>query len=452
LAIAALSAIGLSFVYLLLVHVAASCILWSLLLALVSVLGAAGAYLVLAPFGFSSESIPTSGDNAVNIGVGSVALICTSALMCIACCLCDYINHALATVEEASECIRDRWSLILQPLLDTVIRLGTMFLLAWGFLLLASCLTQDAAERRSRGGDVKFLETYGQQEYGFMVFYAMASWYLLELFGSMSYFMVAYVTQQWFFRAPTKQLGCCSLVSAFCSCLFYHLGTVAYGSFAIMVFRIPREFIQLQVLEIEDTGAVVPRACSCACACCLDAFEGFLRYMTRIAYMDVAINSNNFCKAAYFSTEMMLQVSRHATSLRTTSFIFQLLGMGGIGASCAAITHFLAVHVPQFADEDSEQFVQHPILLDGIAAVIGLLLSWPFVHLLPSVAKVILFCESLDDYRHLTPSDELEERARASRGFFSCCGVGGPAKGGSVSTLNGYERGNTMSRGNSRWH
>jgi len=428
-------AVVLGFVYLALLQVAAQCIVWVLVLILLTVLVGGGFYLIAAPLGFvdNVNLIETSGDDTALEILGAVMFCVGFFVLCVACSLCSVINEALQHIEEACECLRERWSLVVEPLLAAAVRTALIGGLGYGGLLLASCLSQAGRPPAVEGPSIEFWEGLGAKETTFLVFYACFGWYIVEIYDCISYFAIAYITQQWWFRAADKHSGgACSLCGAVCSCLTYHLGTMAYGAFAIMLFRLPRQLVNTQVKELPDTGQVVTRACSCACDCCIDCFEGFLRYMHKSAFMDVAINSNGFCKAAYFSQELLRENAVGVYGLRVVSHLFQFLGVGGIAAAGALCTHLLAVAIPAFADVDSDRYIENPLVLDGVSAVICALLAWPFVHLLNPVATTILFCDSINEYRRdLEREDSLElQNQRSQRSLFFCCAAGEPSTSG----------------------
>merc|ERR1719245_2943140 len=80
-----------------------------------------------------------------------------------------------------------------------------------------------------------------------MVFYGLFSIYLLEIAHSIEQFVISYITQEWFFARNTG--AACSICSAFGSCVFFHLGTMAFGTIAVILFRFPRELVHSQVYE-----------------------------------------------------------------------------------------------------------------------------------------------------------------------------------------------------------
>lgn len=430
LAVSAGLAVVLGFIYLAVIQISAQCIVWGLVLLMVVVLGGGGFYLIAAPMGYIEEvnMIETPGDDTASEIIGAVMICACLFVLCVACSLCNVVNEALLHIEEACECVRERWSLVVEPLLAAIVRTLLIGGLGYGGLLLASCLSQVDAEPVG-GSSIKFVEGLEAKETIFLVFYLCFGWYIVEIYDCISFFATAYITQQWWFRAADKHSGgVCSLCSAICSCLTYHTGTMAFGALAIMVCRLPRQLVSTQVRELQD-GQVVTNACSCACDCCISCFEDFLRYMHKSAFMDVAINSNSFCKAAWFSQELLREVAEGVHGLRVVSHLFQFLGVGGIAAAGAICTHLVAVYMPDFSEVDSDRYIENPMVLDAVSAVICGLLAWPFVHLLNSVATTILFCGSIDDYRRELEREDSMDHQRSQRSLFFCCSTGQKPQG-----------------------
>ena len=91
----------------------------------------------------------------------------------------------------------------------------------------------------------------------------------------------------------------------------YHFGSIAMGSFLIACVWVIRgifEYVAQKTQGLEGgNGCAV---CILACLrCCLDCFDRFFRYLTKNAYIYMAISSESFCSSALNSFILMLKNS-----------------------------------------------------------------------------------------------------------------------------------------------
>jgi len=259
---------------------------------------------------------------------------------------------------------------------------------------------------------------------------------LMEIFSAMSQFVISYAVQLWFCASPRGRRGgplkdaggvpCCATVQGFFAGLFYHLGTFAFGSFLVSVFRVFRDFMALITKEAADGNPAVA-CCTCCCTLCLDCFTRFLQFINKNAYMDTAINSNGFCKAGYHAITVLKQLSTEVLTLNAATVMFQFTGVGGIAAAGAALTHLMCTYWDRFADKSSPMYVEDPIPLDIISAVVCGIVAWPFMLLMDQVADTLLFCYAIEKLRTPPPPPprpDYDEYPENQGSCFGCCGGG----------------------------
>merc|ERR1712113_1145982 len=155
--------------------------------------------------------------------------------------------------------------------------------------------------------------------------------------------------------------------------------------------------------EASESSNHVLACCGCCLACRLDCFNRFLRFMTKNAYMDTAINSHSFCKAAYNVVYILSELGLEATTLNVATRAFQMGGLGGIAAVGGCLTHLCITCFAHFSDVASPQYVENPLVLDLVAAFISAFVAWPFMFLIDHVSDTVLFCHAVDEFRTPPP-------------------------------------------------
>lgn len=97
----------------------------------------------------------------------------------------------------------------------------------------------------------------------------------------------------------------------------YHLGSVAFGSFIITLFKIPRlilTYLHEKLKYQENKGSECASCCLKCCICCFYCMEKFIRYLNHNAYTVIAIDGVGFCKAAGTAFEVL---TSHALQVAT---------------------------------------------------------------------------------------------------------------------------------------
>uniref|UniRef100_A0A7S4RF78 Choline transporter-like protein n=1 Tax=Alexandrium monilatum TaxID=311494 RepID=A0A7S4RF78_9DINO len=441
-AIVAGAAILLGFLFLFFLETCAFCIFWGSIFSVVLVLGAIGGVLLygsqlrrqLTEAGVRQvDEVPdiTTGNPQQDLAVGAAACGLALIFICFACCSCGVVNRALESLKEAADCITDIPSLLVQPFIDLAIKIIVFVLLGVGLWYLISC----AHMQHSADAFGQYEVTFENEEYIFIGIYLFMSYWILEMVDAMSNFVIAYAVQLWYvatrggldsgFEAP-----CFPTLQGLCAGITYHLGTFALGSSLVATCRGARDVMFLLTKQAADSGNSVMACCGCCCTCCLDCFNRFLKYMTKNAYMDTAMNSNAFCKAAYHAVTVLLEHAGEVATLNTTTILFTVAGVSGIAAGGVVVMHLLCTYWPVLNDPQSPEFVNDRVTLYAVAGVISALVSLPFMLLLDQVSDTILYCLCIEKKRTPPPPPYQEEEDEKQGGFFcGCCSSPPPPNG-----------------------
>jgi hypothetical protein len=246
---------------------------------------------------------------------------------------------------------------------------------------------------------------YSRQEKIFVAYYIFMMIWVNELWSAISHFAIAYVTQRWYFtpygRGPCAGrskwgLPAFAIVRGFTLGVCYHLGTLAFGAVIIAFARVLR--ITLAYLEklASDTGNCVGACIAKVLFCCLWCFENCLAFMYRNAYIDVALHSTSFCEAAQRATALITSEVTALGALMGACWTFQLGGLGAITGLGALLTGVMVRHVDAYSEPTSEYYVQDPVSLTIVAAVISFLIALAFMIGFDTVSCTILYCFAIE--------------------------------------------------------
>lgn len=429
LVIVAVVALLLGFAFCYLMETCAYCLFWGSMLTVILLLAAAGGYLIYETKFAGAQlemlrniklPLVSTGDVQKDFIIGVVACALAFICMCLACCGSRMINTALESFKQAADCITDIPSLWLQPFVDVAIQTSIFIFLAVGLGYLVSTAQMDQHEDKFG----QYALHYEGKEYVFIGYYIYMFYWIMEMCGALSTFVIAYAVQLWYAttRAGLENDAPCfpSIRGLFVG-VTYHLGTMAAGSFIVATVRGFRDFMFLITKQAADSGNSVATCCACCCMCCLDCFNRFLKFMTKNAYMDTAMNSNSFCIAAYHSTMVLLEHAGEVATLNTATAIFQIAGLSGITAGSVFVMHLMCTYWDRFSNPKSPEYVDDKITMYVVAGFIAVFVATPFMLLLDQVSDTLLYCNCIEKKRTPPPPVYPDEDFDKPQGFCGCC-------------------------------
>merc|ERR1711966_291217 len=107
--------------------------------------------------------------------------------------------------------------------------------------------------------------------------------------------------------------------------------------------------------------------------------------------MDVALHSSSFCEAAERATAVITNEVSALGALMGACWTFQLGGLGAITGLSALLTGLMVKHIDAYSNPMSEFYVQDPLLLIIVSAVISFLVALTFMIGFDTISCTILY-------------------------------------------------------------
>lgn len=104
----------------------------------------------------------------------------------------------------------------------------------------------------------------------------------------------------WYWLLDKSKLRRTPLLASFGRTLFYHTGTLAFGSLIIAIIKVIRMMIEYIEHKLKEKNLDNPfvKCCMCCCRCCFWMLEKFMKFINRNAYIMTAVYGKNFCTSA----------------------------------------------------------------------------------------------------------------------------------------------------------
>jgi hypothetical protein len=102
-------------------------------------------------------------------------------------------------------------------------------------------------------------------------------------------FLISSVAAHWYYNSPTRH----PILLSVKNMVIYHLGSIAFGSIVLSIMSIFRVLIYLlcdyRLSKPKNNSSCIRRTCYSYLYCLTCTFERFLQYVTRNAYILMAI-------------------------------------------------------------------------------------------------------------------------------------------------------------------
>lgn len=305
------------------------------------------------------------------------------------------IKLVIALFKEAGKAIAAMPMILLQPVWTCVWLVVVCLLGVIGVLLIES-----SGDPTLYQGSVLFVKSS---------LIANLRWYHLFALLWITQFLVAcqHVTiagaiSQWYFTRNKNQLGW-PILTSMKRMYRYHLGSIALGSLIIALVKLVR--IVLKYVEKRIGGQ--SQACSWAlkcCQCCLWCFEKFLKFLSKNAYIEIAIYGYGFCKAAQKAFSLLVNNAFRVAAINYVGAFVLFLSKATVVISSV----FIGIEIMKTREDVTYAWV--PIL---IAAVFSYFIAHCFISVYEMTIDTLFLCFCEDCERN----DGIEKPYYMSKGL-----------------------------------
>ena len=329
------------FLYLIVLRVLGGPIVYISLLAMV--LGTAfGGYVLFSMSIDLTNEIPLEHREYYYYGSYAVWVIAILLLLCI-CCNLKNIRIGVGIMKATAAFIGSNPHVFLVPPIAIVV------LMCWLAFWLYAETSLASIGTLTPNDTFKFLSTVVRED---KVFYAM--WY--NLFGylwlnafiiGVTQFIISASVAIWYFSSNSDSYGHGGLLKGLYWVFRYHLGSIAFGAFLIALVQLIRIIFEYYKSKIEGASKKNPVVkvllwCTSYLLWCL---ENLIKFISKNAYIQIALTGKNFCMAAWNAFILILKNMMRFGTANLIGMIFKYIGIlfvaGVNGIAMFALTHTL---------------------------------------------------------------------------------------------------------------
>jgi len=348
---------------------------------------------------FYNENMTPKDAKQATFIAGAVFAVLGFVFLCVLCCCHSTIDTCCRVVGASTDAIFAMPGMLFMPAIELIFKFAMFSSLLFGLTFLVTAGEMDTKTYASVGGqEVNGLRRhfkYDDQQKGMLAYYIFGIFWLMEFGNSLGAFIVSYAVVGWYYtpKQPNGYKGhnVFGLLWGYIYAVTFHCGTLACGSLLIAIFRFLRMIFSAVAHAGEAEGNPAMKCIAMILICCVKCFEKFFRFISKNAYIDVCITSDNFCGAAHNVMEFLAKQGKSIMMLHGICVFFSIAGVVGISSAVTKITYELITRVDRWKSDTSPQHIESPGFVAICTFIGAAFVSTSFMVIFDHTADTLLY-------------------------------------------------------------
>uniref|UniRef100_A0A7S3ISV9 Choline transporter-like protein n=1 Tax=Strombidium inclinatum TaxID=197538 RepID=A0A7S3ISV9_9SPIT len=327
----------LGFIYMIVLRIAGGPIIYLSIVGLI--LGTAyGGYMLYE----TSLDMPVEDQYKKYYEIGSyVVWGIAGVLLCCTCFNLKNIRIGVAVMKCTAAFIGGTPQVFLAP------PLAAIMIVAWFIIWAAIATFIFSVGKIMPNPDLPFLTTVEwTDETRYVFLYSLFGYLWLNAFMiGVTQFIISAACAIWYFSCTSDSNGSGSLCTGLWWVFRYHLGSIAFGAFLIALVQLIRiifEYYKRQIMKANKDNQIV-KIILWTTSYLLSCLERFVKFISKNAYIQIALTGKNFCAAAWNAFVLILTNALRFGTANSIGFIFNVLGVLFI-TSANGVVVYAALH------------------------------------------------------------------------------------------------------------
>ncbi|KAE9009355.1 hypothetical protein PR003_g15784 [Phytophthora rubi] len=144
----------------------------------------------------------------------------------------------------------------------------------------------------------------------------------------------------WSRNKTSEEMGRFPVLESFKNCFRFHFGSLAFGAFIIAVVQFIRAallYLDHQTQDLQKSNLVL-KVVMKVVQCCLWCLEKCLRFLSKNAYILIAMKGHSFCSSAKDAFKILMSNIAQVGAVSTVTFLLLGAGKVAVALSCAIAT------------------------------------------------------------------------------------------------------------------
>lgn len=318
-------------------------------------------------------------------------------LICI-CCGFKQLKAAINVIDASADFLRDTKKIIVVNIIYFLMSLITLFICLGGFVgILSMGEIKPNTRVVPQGKEIIIPEEDKGKVYWMSAYMLFGTLWLQAFISAKLSFIVMVSASSYYFDSSSDKEGKANIKMGFKFTYFYHLGSLALGSFLISLVQFIRIVFVTVAEQAQKAGDENPTTqCIFACASCLlKCCEKITDYINQQAYAYMAVSGDSFCSSAWNGFLLNLKYCLKFAWSNFLASMFIFLGKMTVVIINTACVYFFMKYVSR--DIDDVSMMVGPLFM---VAIVTYLISNLFLGIFDEVVLSLMTCLAIDSDLH----------------------------------------------------
>ncbi|XP_044269022.1 choline transporter-like protein 1 [Tribolium madens] len=306
--VSVLITISLSIVVLVLLRFAPAIVVWTCLVITILVLLAITFLLwfrvaTVKDYNLNFEKFNRNGERldvqTTLIAIATIWTIIALILLIIITVLFKKVKLVILLFQEATKALAAMPMLMFVPVIVTIVQfvIIVLFIVTSIYILASRQLVkwEDGTYRYELNGVTIFT----------FVFNLLVLNYVTRFFAGINFMVISGSVSSWFFTRNKEYLGS-PILTSLSNTLKYHLGTVAFGSFLMLLFSFVKAIIKPLCRN---------SCCRCLCMMCCTYLDIVFQFLSENAYIETSIHGQSYLRSAKRATKLLFKNAKNVMAI-----------------------------------------------------------------------------------------------------------------------------------------
>ena len=335
--------------------------------------------------------------------------------------LCCQGREALAvtidSVTATCEVITEIPSMLLQPLLHSVVVVFLLLLLVYGFAwILSTGKVLPQGEPIEEGG-IQIAGLHRSLQFTQLQWACIAYWifgvvWIFEILNALGQFAISHAVVV---NTVHQEEENCPMIHGYFVGLCYHLGTIAFGGFIIGCLKIVAAFLSFvlsQTRNQEGVQGAVAQVLCCCCLCTVMCIERILNMVNDLVYTDVALRSCTYLEAVDNVVTVAASNPLTYMAIKGSAVVMRVVGVSIIGG-CGTFLSYQALSSSQL-HQQLDMVFQNASTMLVTSNILGTTVAAALVCFYVALAFMMVFYQTTYSlmYCMLLTGDSCDSKSR----------------------------------------
>ena len=212
-------------------------------------------------------------------------------------------------------------------------------------------------------------------QWGYLAYHLFALLWSIQVVTASCHFIIGVCVTSWYFGKiddkGNRELQFTWPIARAIHMVFrYHLGSLALGAFLVALVQFIRLIVEYIERKTKNANSGPLKALICMCKCCLWCLECCMKFISRQAYLMMAITGANFCNSAMKMFHFTIRNIAKVGALQGVGGVVMFFGKLFCVASSVVVCYFIIAE-----NEELQEAGVEPLMPCLVCALISLVVS-----------------------------------------------------------------------------